>query len=79
MPTYEYSCKQCGYTFEAMQNMHEPPVAVCPQCGATPHRIVSGGIGIIYKGSGFYATDTKSAPASVPDAAPVKTESASSG
>ncbi|MDR1444442.1 MAG: zinc ribbon domain-containing protein [Treponema sp.] len=57
MPTYEYECKTCGHTFEVFQNMSDEPVKVCPQCGKEVRRLINGGTGIIFKGSGFYVTD----------------------
>jgi putative FmdB family regulatory protein len=57
MPTYEYRCDACGYTFEKFQGMKDKPVAKCPKCGGKVQRLISGGGGIIFKGSGFYATD----------------------
>jgi putative FmdB family regulatory protein len=57
MPTYEYECKTCGYTFDVFQNMSDDPVKVCPQCGKEVRRLINGGTGIIFKGSGFYVTD----------------------
>ncbi|MCB1059735.1 MAG: zinc ribbon domain-containing protein [Calditrichaeota bacterium] len=56
MPTYEYSCKN-GHEFEEFQSMVAPPVEVCPICGAPAERKISGGSGLIFKGSGFYITD----------------------
>lgn len=57
MPTYEYHCDTCGHTFEEFQAISEPPVDRCPECGAVPRRLISGGTGLIFKGSGFYITD----------------------
>ena len=57
MPTYEYECEECGHRFEKRQKMSDDPVKECPLCGGETRRLVSGGIGIIFKGSGFYATD----------------------
>jgi putative FmdB family regulatory protein len=57
MPTYEYECKSCGHSFEAFQSMVEDPLKTCPQCGKAIRRIINGGSGIIFKGSGFYVTD----------------------
>jgi len=60
MPTYEYGCKNCGHRFEELQRMSDDPITVCPQCGEkTVKRLVSGGAGLIFKGSGFYITDYK--------------------
>src|ERR1019366_8117564 len=56
MPTYEYRCEK-GHTFERIQKMNDRPVAKCPVCGAKASRIISGGQGLIFKGSGFYITD----------------------
>jgi len=57
MPTYEYQCPQCGTAFEKFQKMSDPPVAACPNCGAEGERRISGGAGLVFKGSGFYITD----------------------
>jgi putative FmdB family regulatory protein len=57
MPTYEYECKSCGYTFDVFQNMSDEPVKICPECGKEVRRLIGGGTGIIFKGSGFYVTD----------------------
>ena len=56
MPTYEYRCER-GHHFERMQKMSERPVSKCPECGARASRVISGGQGVIFKGSGFYITD----------------------
>lgn len=57
MPTYEYECKSCGHMFEAFQSMSEAPLSSCPKCGQGVRRMINGGMGIIFKGSGFYVTD----------------------
>jgi putative FmdB family regulatory protein len=59
MPTYEYECTKCGHTFEAFQSMKDNPLSRCPKCKGSVRRIVSGGMGVIFKGSGFYSTDNK--------------------
>jgi putative FmdB family regulatory protein len=59
MPTYEYECKDCGHTFEAFQSMSDAPLKICPECGKEVRRLINGGSGIIFKGSGFYVTDKK--------------------
>lgn len=61
MPTYEYKCKNCEYGFEIRQGMSEAPLSVCPECGGELRRLINGGAGVIYKGSGFYSTDKRSA------------------
>ena len=56
MPTYEYRCAK-GHTFERVQKMSDPAVDTCDVCGAEAVRAISGGAGLIFKGSGFYITD----------------------
>ncbi|MES2307126.1 MAG: FmdB family zinc ribbon protein [Gemmatimonadota bacterium] len=56
MPTYEYECSN-GHRFDRVQKMSDKPVAKCPECGARASRRISGGQGLIFKGSGFYITD----------------------
>jgi putative FmdB family regulatory protein len=74
MPTYEYACRKCGHRFEKFQPMKDEPLAKCPKCGrASLKRLVGGGAGLIFKGSGFYSTDYRSkekAPAPAAAAAP---------
>lgn len=66
MPTYEYECKSCGHTFEAFQSMSDDPLKNCPECGKDIRRLIHGGTGVIFKGSGFYVTDkSKGASAAV--------------
>ncbi|MES2692894.1 MAG: zinc ribbon domain-containing protein [Verrucomicrobiota bacterium] len=60
MPTYEYACPKCGHQFEQFQSMRDEPLKKCPKCGKTGvKRLVGGGAGLIFKGSGFYITDYK--------------------
>lgn len=59
MPTYEYKCSKCEEIFERFQRISDEPLKVCPVCGGSLNRLVSGGVGIIFKGSGFYTTDYK--------------------
>lgn len=58
MPTYEYACGTCG-TFEQFQRITEDPLSDCPRCGSAVRRLISSGTGIIFKGSGFYSTDSR--------------------
>ncbi len=60
MPTYEYECEKCGHHFELFQSMKEPAKKTCPQCKGRVRRLISGGAGLIFKGSGFYITDYRS-------------------
>lgn len=59
MPTYEYECGKCGHRFEKFQKMADAPLKSCPKCKGKVHRLIGGGSGIIFKGSGFYETDYK--------------------
>lgn len=62
MPNYDYECKSCGHNFEEFQSMSDAPLKKCPSCGKrTLRRLIGGGSGIIFRGSGFYVNDSKSA------------------
>ncbi|MDA3940255.1 MAG: zinc ribbon domain-containing protein [Spirochaetia bacterium] len=60
MPTYDYKCEQCERTFEYFQSMSDDSLTVCQECKGPLKRLIGGGLGIIFKGSGFYVTDNKS-------------------
>ncbi len=57
MPHYDYRCESCGNVFEVFHKITETPKVNCPECGADSQKMVGGGAGIIFKGSGFYKTD----------------------
>ncbi len=61
MPTYEYRCQYCGHRFSEFQRIVDPPIKNCPKCKRknSVQRLISGGAGLIFKGSGFYITDYK--------------------
>lgn len=59
MPTYEYECARCQHTFEEFQKITDKPLTKCPKCGGKLRRLITGGVGLIFKGSGFYVTDYK--------------------
>jgi putative FmdB family regulatory protein len=59
MPTYEYRCKSCGEHLEVVQSFKDDPLTVCPQCEGELRKVFSP-IGISFKGSGFYKTDSRS-------------------
>jgi putative FmdB family regulatory protein len=64
MPTYEYACTECGHSFEIVQSFSDDALTECPEChGAL--RKVFGSVGIVFKGSGFYKTDTRGGPSAV--------------
>jgi putative FmdB family regulatory protein len=74
MPTYDYECTKCGHAYEAFQQMSAPKLTKCPKCKGKLKRLIGGGSGIIFKGSGFYQTDYKKSqqPSDAPKSAPVK-------
>ncbi len=62
MPTYEYECEACHHTFEVFQPMNSRPKRTCPECGKRrAKRLIGAGGGFLFKGSGFYETDYRSA------------------
>lgn len=61
MPTYEYECVECGHRFEAFQSMSDEPLKECEHCKGPVKRLIFGGTGIIFKGSGFYVNDSSKA------------------
>jgi putative FmdB family regulatory protein len=90
MPTYEYECTKCGHLFEEYQRITAEPLTTCPKpgCGGTVRRLISAGAGVLFKGSGFYATDYRSesykqkskadsAPSATPTPAPSSPRSGS--
>ena len=73
MPTYEYKCLNCNLKFELFQKINDDPVTECPKCKGKVKRLISGGAGPIFKGSGFYQTDYKNTakePATLPGKLP---------
>lgn len=63
MPTYEYQCKGCGRAFEAVQAFSDTPLTTCEACGGTLKKVY-GAVGIVFKGAGFYKTDSRSSGSS---------------
>ena len=72
MPTYDYKCQSCGHTFEVFQKINDKHLESCPKCQKNNvKRLIGSGVGIIFKGPGFYATDYRKkskheAPATCP-------------
>lgn len=58
MPTYQYACTECGEQLEAVQKFTDDPLAVCPVCQGKLRKLFSA-VGIVFKGSGFYRTDSR--------------------
>jgi putative FmdB family regulatory protein len=60
VPTYQYACKEpaCGHRFEAVQSFSDDPIAICPVCEGQVRKVFSA-VGVVFKGSGFYRTDSR--------------------
>lgn len=58
MPVYDYRCDNCG-RFECAQRITAPALEQCPTCGGPVERLVSRGVGVVFKGTGFYTTDSR--------------------
>lgn len=63
MPRYEYQCSDCGVRFERIQHYTDAPLTTCPECEGKVQRLI-GPVGVVFKGPGFYATDSKKGKAS---------------
>jgi putative FmdB family regulatory protein len=61
MPTYEYACTECGDRTEVVQSISDPPLTTCTVCGGQLRKVFSP-VGIVFKGSGFYRTDSRGKP-----------------
>ena len=78
MPTYQYTCTECGEPLEAVQKFTDAPLTVCPACGGRLRKVFSA-VGIVFKGSGFYRTDSRNgSSATAPAASSATSESGSS-
>jgi len=60
MPTYDYVCSKCAHEFELFQPISEKPKRTCPKCKGKVKRLIGGGAGLLFTGSGFYLTDYRS-------------------
>ena len=61
MPTYSYRCPKCGHEYDRFQKISDESLAECPLCNAAGVKVITGGAGLVFKGSGFYITDYKRA------------------
>ena len=68
MPTYAYACKDCTHSFDIQQSFSDDSLTVCPECGGRLRKKFNS-VGVVFKGSGFYRTDSRDAASSVPAAA----------
>ncbi len=68
MPTYQYACTECGHAFEQFQSFSDSALTECPECGGRLRKVFNA-VGVVFKGSGFYRTDSRAgSSASVPAA-----------
>ena len=76
MPTYEYICNECEHQFEVVQSFSEAAIDTCPKCKGVVRKLYNN-VGVVFKGSGFYKTDsrTSSTPTASPSSTPTTTES----
>jgi putative FmdB family regulatory protein len=74
VPTYQYTCTECGEPLEAVQKFSDAPLAVCPACGGRLRKVFSA-VGIVFKGSGFYRTDSRNGSRAAEPAASSSTTS----
>ena len=63
MPTYEYACTECGHTFDAVQSFSDAALTECPECAGKLRKLFSAA-GVVFKGSGFYRTDSRASSSS---------------
>ncbi|QAY69110.1 FmdB family zinc ribbon protein [Xylanimonas protaetiae] len=75
MPTYAYRCAACGHAFDIHQSFSDDALTVCPECGG-PLRKQYGSVGVTFKGSGFYRTDSRGGSSSTTSSAPAASTSA---
>jgi putative FmdB family regulatory protein len=78
VPTYQYACTECGEPVEAVQKFTDDPLTVCTNCGGRLRKVYSP-VGIVFKGSGFYRTDSRKAPVATEDAGSKAAKSNGSG
>jgi putative FmdB family regulatory protein len=77
LPTYQYTCTECGEPVEAVQKFSDPPLTVCEACGGKLRKVFSP-VGIVFKGSGFYRTDSRKASSASDTAKDTKTSNGDS-
>ncbi len=73
MPTYEYACKSCGERLEVQQKFTDDPLTECPECGGALRKVFSA-VGVVFKGSGFYKTDSRSSAKPAASSSPSSSE-----
>ncbi|MEA5154487.1 FmdB family zinc ribbon protein [Raineyella sp.] len=79
MPRYQYQCTSCGHDLEVRQSFSEPALTVCPQCEGKLRKVFNA-VGVVFKGSGFYKTDSRSgSSASIPAGSATSSSSTAGG
>lgn len=77
MPTYAYACTECDHRFETVQSFSDDALTVCPECEGRLRKVFNS-VGVVFKGSGFYRTDSRSTGSASAPAAPSESSSSSS-
>jgi putative FmdB family regulatory protein len=77
MPTYQYACTECGHAFEQFQSFSEDALTVCPECDGRLRKLFNA-VGVVFKGSGFYRTDSRSSTSAATSASTTSSTSGSS-
>jgi len=77
VPTYQYTCTACGHQLEAVQSFSDDPLTECPECNGRLRKLFSS-VGIVFKGSGFYRTDSRSSTSNSDGASGNTSDSSSS-
>ncbi|WP_395696019.1 FmdB family zinc ribbon protein [Nocardioides sp.] len=79
MPTYQYACTECGHAFEQVQSFSDDALTECPECQGRLRKLFNA-VGVVFKGSGFYRTDSRSADSSsASSSSPTSTTSTANG
>ncbi len=78
MPTYQYSCTECGHFFEQVQSFTEDSLTVCPECDGRLRKVFNA-VGVVFKGSGFYRTDSRGGTSATDTSTGSSTSSSSNG
>ena len=77
MPTYQYTCNDCGHFLEAVQSFSDDSLTVCPACGGALRKVYNA-VGVVFKGSGFYRTDSRGSSSETGTTSTSSSDSASS-
>lgn len=77
MPTYAYACRECDHRFEVVQSFSDDSLSICPECDGSLRKVFNS-VGVVFKGGGFYRTDSRAASSSSTPAASTSTSTDSS-